>query len=182
MEPLRDTLEAGLFKINPVIHPLGVLLNAGRIEYSRGEFWYYEEGITQSTAKALEALDKERMEIGKKLKLDLPTIASALHAVGYGPKGDLWETHKASKGLTPIKGPVSLNNRYVTEDVPVGLVCWSQLGRQLGVPTPLMEATINIAGAIAGKDYFTSGRTLERCGIKGMNADELIKYAKTGRR
>ena len=46
----RDVLEAGLSNVNPVIHPLGVLMNAGRIEYSRGEFWYYEEGITPSTA------------------------------------------------------------------------------------------------------------------------------------
>ena len=32
----RDVLEAGLSNCNPVIHPLGVLMNAGRIEYSRG--------------------------------------------------------------------------------------------------------------------------------------------------
>ena len=31
VEPLRDVLEAGLSNCNPVIHPLGVLLNAGRI-------------------------------------------------------------------------------------------------------------------------------------------------------
>ena len=42
----RDCLEVGLSNCNPVIHPLGVLMNAGRIEYSRGEFWYYEEGET----------------------------------------------------------------------------------------------------------------------------------------
>ena len=182
VESLRDALEAGLSNCNPVIHPLGVLLNAGRIEYSRGEFWYYEEGITPSTARAMEMLDQERMNIGKKLQLNLPDMASALHEVGYGPKGDLWETLKGSKGLTPIKGPVSLSNRYITEDVPIGLVCWSQLGRQLGVPVPLMEATINIAGAIAGKDYFASGRTLKRCGIKGMNAASLVEYAKTGKK
>jgi opine dehydrogenase len=177
---LRDVLEAGLSNCNPVIHPLGVLLNAGRIEYSRGEFWYYEEGITPATARAMESLDAERINIGKKLGLELPDMASALHSVSYGPKGDLWETLKGSKGLTPIKGPTSLSNRYLTEDVPIGLVCWSQLGRQLGVCTKLMESTVHIAGAISGKDYFVLGRTLKRCGIEGFDASALIEYVTKG--
>ena len=37
-----------------------------------------------------------------------------------------------------------------------------------------------IAGAIAGRDYFSEGRTLRRCGIEGMDADSLIEYAQSG--
>jgi opine dehydrogenase len=159
-----------------------VLLNAGRIEYSRGEFWYYEEGITPTTARAMEALDRERINIGTRLGLKLPDMASALHAVKHGPKGDLWETLKGSGGLTPIKGPTTLTNRYLTEDVPIGLVCWSQLGRQLGVSVTLMESTVHIAGAIAGKNYFTLGRTLKRCGIEGLDGPALIGYVSTGKK
>lgn len=178
----RDVLEAGLSNCNPVIHPLGVLMNAGRIEYARGEFWYYEEGITPSTARAMEALDEERLALGRKLDLRLAKQADALHAVGYGPKGDLWETLKGSKGLTPIKGPTSLANRYVTEDIPIGLVCWSQLGDLLGVSTPLMRATVEIGIAISGVDYWANGRTVARCGLAGMNARALREYARTGER
>jgi len=178
----RDVLEAGLSNANPVVHPLGVLLNAGRIEYSRGEFYYYEEGVTPATARAMEALDRERIAIGKRLGLDLPDQATAMHAVDYGPKGDLWQVLKGSKALTPIKGPTSLANRYVTEDIPIGLVCWSQLGEQLGVATPLMHATIEIGIAISGVDYWQTGRTLERCGIKGLSADEIVSYARTGKK
>jgi len=177
----RDVLEAGLSNCNPVIHPLGVLMNAGRIEYSRGEFWYYEEGITASTAKAMEALDDERIAIGKKLGLELIRQSEALHAVGYGPKGDLWEVLKGSKGLTPIKGPTVLTNRYVTEDIPIGLVCWSQLGTMLGVRTPLMKATIELGIAISDKDYWDTGRTIKRCGMADMTAKQLCEYVKTGK-
>lgn len=176
----RDVLEAGLSNCNPVIHPLGVLMNAGRIEYSRGEFWYYEEGITPATARVMEALDAERLAIGRKLGLRMPGQSDTLHAVGYGPKGDLWETLKGSKGLTPIKGPTSLANRYVTEDIPIGLVCWSQLGERLGVPTPLMRATIEIGIAVSGVNYWKTGRTLARCGIEGMSARRLCDYVRTG--
>ncbi|MCK4624490.1 MAG: NAD/NADP octopine/nopaline dehydrogenase family protein, partial [Phycisphaerae bacterium] len=177
----RDALEVGLSNCNPIIHPLGVLMNAGRIEYSRGEFWYYEEGITPSTARAMETMDDERIAIGKKLSLDLPRQSEALHAVGYGPKGDLWEVLKGSKGLTPIKGPTSVSNRYVTEDIPIGLVCWSQLGETLGVATPLMRATVELGIAVAGVNYWETGRTLQRCGIDGMTAEQLIRYVQTGK-
>ncbi len=110
----------------------------------------------------------------------MPGQAEALHAVGYGPKGDLWECLKGSKGLTPIKGPTSLSNRYVSEDIPIGLVCWSQLGDMVGVPTPLMQATVEIGIAISGVNYWRVGRTLHRCGLSGMTADELVQYAETG--
>jgi len=182
VSPFRDVLEAGLANCNPVIHPLGVLMNAGRIEYSRGEFYYYEEGITPATVRAMEALDCERIAIGRKLGLELLDQATALYDVGYGPKGDLWQVLKGSRGLTPIKGPTTLTNRYVTEDIPIGLVCWTQLGEQLGVATPLMRATIELGIAISGNDYWKDGRTLERCGIKGLSADELVSYAQTGER
>ena len=89
---------------------------------------------------------------------------------------------KASKGLTPLKGPTSLANRYVTEDIPIGLVCWCELGEQLGVATPLMRATIAIGSAISGVDYWQTGRTLDRCGIKGMSAEQIVRYAKTGKK
>ena len=104
----------------------------------------------------------------------------ALHAVDYGPKGDLWEVLKGSKGLTPIKGPTSLSNRYVTEDIPIGLVCWSQLGEMLGVKTPLMKATIEIGIAISEVDYWEEGRTIQRCGIAGMTAEQLCEYVRCG--
>jgi len=175
----RDVLEAGLSNCNPIIHPLGVLMNAGRIEYSRGEFWYYEEGVTASTARAMEALDDERIAIGSKLGLQLCRQSEALHAVGYGPKGDLWEVLKGSKGLTAIKGPSVLSNRYVTEDIPIGLVCWVQLGEMLGVKTPLMRATIELGIAVSGTDYWKTGRTLERCGIADMTVKQLCEYVKT---
>jgi opine dehydrogenase len=70
----------------------------------------------------------------------------------------------------------------VTEDIPIGLVCWSQLGEMLGVPTPLMRATIEIGIAISGVDYWKTGRTLERCGIRGLSAGALRQYVKTGKR
>lgn len=152
--------------------------------------WNYKTQKMESVFGSLPAGERVQVRmacdvgaaIGQRLGLRLAKQADALHAVGYGPKGDLWETLKGSKGLTPIKGPTSLANRYVTEDIPIGLVCWSQLGELLGVSTPLMRATVEIGIAISGVNYWATGRTIARCGIAGMNASALCEYARTGDR
>ena len=54
-------VEAGLSALNPVVHPAGVLMNAGRIERSQGEFRFYEEGVSSSVVAVIEALDLERL-------------------------------------------------------------------------------------------------------------------------
>ena len=44
-----------------------------------------------------------------------------------------------------------------------------------------MRATIEIGIAVSGVDYWKTGRTLERCGIRGMTAQQLRRYVRTGR-
>ncbi len=183
IETMRDVLEAGLSNPNPTLHCLGVLLNAGRIEYSHGEFYYYEEGLTPGVCNAVENIDQERVNIGSALGLNLLTLKDTYPIMKYGPKGDsFWQVIRGVQPLMGVKGPGELDNRYLTEDVPIGLVCYSQLGRQLGVDVKLMESVIHIAGAVLKRDFYDNGRTLERCGIRGMDTENLINYVKTGKK
>ena len=85
-----SVLAAGLSALNPIVHPPGVLLNAGRIERSRGDFWFYEEGVTPAVVAAIEALDRERLALGAALGLDLLPVSDGFHRAGFGPAGDLW--------------------------------------------------------------------------------------------
>jgi opine dehydrogenase len=180
--PAASVLEAGLYRTNPIIHPVGVMLNAGHIERAHGEFYLYEEAMTPSVVRVLEACDKERMSIGKALGIQLPSMAGLLHKEGYGPKGDLWEVLNGSRGLTPLKGPAQLETRYITEDVPYGLVTWASLGNLVGVPVPLMSALVDVASALMDTDYWQEGRTASTCGIEGMDAQELRDFVILGER
>src|SRR5262249_23668395 len=72
----------GLAAMNPVVHPAGVLLNAGRVEYARGDFYFYEEGVTPAVCRLIEAVDRERRAIARALDLDLLPVAEAFHAAG----------------------------------------------------------------------------------------------------
>ena len=149
-------------------------MNAGRIERSKGNFYLYEEGITPTVARVMEVLDAERAAIVNALGYDLMTVAMEL-AEGREPR-TIWEEVNGCQTLEFIKGPTSLKNRYFTEDIPYGLVAWSDLGNMLGVPTPLIDAFIEIGSVIIEQKPRETGRTLDKMGISGMSIDELKKY------
>ena len=50
-----------------MIHPAVTLLNAGLIERTGGAFLFYEEGVTESVGRAIEAVDRERLAIADAL-------------------------------------------------------------------------------------------------------------------
>ena len=141
----------------------------------------YEEGMTLSVVKVIEGVDKERLRIGEALGIDLPSGVDMMVESGYGPRGTLWESLNGSAGLTPVKGPDSLANRYVTEDIPYGLVAWASLGHAVGVATPVMDALIGIGGTIMGKNCWQDGRNLKKMGLAGMDPYQIKLFLKTGR-
>lgn len=178
-----DVLEAGLNNPNPTLHCLGVLLSASRIEYSHGEFYYYEEGMTPRVCAAIEVIDAERVAIGEALGVEVMSLIDTYPTMGYGPRGDtFWSVIRGVSPLHGIKGPDSVESRYLTEDVPIGLTIYSRLGRQIGVATPVMESVITLSSALLGRDFAAGGRTPEVCGIDGMTVAQLRHYAATGSR
>jgi len=176
VRPYPHVLAAGLAAMNPVVHPAGVLLNAGRIERARGEFYFYEEGVTPAVCHLIYAVDRERRAVAAALGLDLPPVDEAFHRAGFGPRGDLWSVINGSRMLTQLRAPGSLENRWLTEDVPYGLGAWVSLGGQLGVATPIMRSLIHVASALLGIDLWKSARTTEDLGVAGMSKDELLRY------
>ena len=75
-----------------------------------------------------------------------------------------------------IKAPPTLDHRYLHEDVGWGLVPWAELGRSLGVHTPLMDALITVGSLLTGRDYRSEGLTLSRLGLLGLSAKEVPTY------
>ncbi len=179
---LRKTvIEPAFSHLTPLLQPLGSLLNAGRIERSHGEFYIYEEGMTPSVVKVIEEMDRERLEIGEKLGIQFPTGVEMMVESKYGPQGTLWESLNGSVGLTPVKGPTSLESRYITEDIPYSLVAWASIGHLAGVNTPIMDAVINIGGAIMGINCWEEGRNLKKMGLEGLTLEQTLTYLEDGK-
>ena len=139
-------------------------MNAGRVEYSRGDFYFYEEGVSPSVAKVIMEVDRERLKIGQALGYELSPVDDAFHSAGFGPKGDLWSTINGSWMLTRLKSPGSLESRWLTEDIPYGLAAWSMVGSQYGVETPTMQAVVNIGSIVMGFDAWEEGSRGEGAG------------------
>jgi opine dehydrogenase len=180
VRPYPHVAACGLAALNPVVHPAGVLLNAGRIEYARGEFYFYEEGVTPAACRLIEAVDAERRAVARALGLDLLPVADAFHAAGFGPKGDLWATINGSRMLTQLRAPGSLDSRWLTEDVPYGLAAWALVGEQYGVATPTLRALVAVASAATGTDFWQAARTPRDLGIAGLDKAALLEYLRRG--
>lgn len=176
-----DVLACGLSAMNPIVHPAGVLMNAGRVEQSRGEFYFYDEGVTESVAKVIMEVDEERRTIGSTLGYDLTPANEAFHQAGFSPKGSLWAAINGSKMLTALRAPGSLKSRWLTEDIPYGLASWSLLGSQYGVNTPTMDACVSIGSIVMGFDGWESARGVSSLGIKDLSLDQLKAYLETGK-
>jgi len=191
--PTANVLEAAINNPNPIVHPAATLLSATRIEYSGGEFYLYKEGMTPAVARVYEVLEQERLALLDRLGLKLYHYAS-LEARGYNLGETVEECHNRilntsldaafgadsiEKGIQ-MKGPASMQDRFVTEDVPYGLVLLSTLGKLLDIPTPISDAIINLSGTINRIDYWAQGRGVNELGLGGMSLEQIRTFLKNG--
>ncbi len=172
----KNILQVNLENGNPEVHPGPCLLNAGRIDFSGGEFWLYREGITEHTINVLEAVEKERMDLGRALGFEVEGALEGRQNRGYFSQDEktLQEHFNTSPVFTQIKGPVSVTSRYFTEDISTGLVFWSDLGKALGVKTPNIDAIIVLASSLLKTDFYGEGLTLDKLGLDRNNLAQTV--------
>ena len=187
LEPASSVLETALTNINAVFHPTGMILNAGWIEHTNGDFLFYREGITDSVGRATEAVDAERMAVAAALGIPatpfLDTFLRAgLTTPGAAASGSIAQACRESAANRSIRSPSSLQHRYIHEDVGFGLVPFAALGRLSGVATPVIDGLIALAGAMTGADFWTDGLTLDKMGLAGLDAAALPGFLQEGRR
>lgn len=174
MEPADSVLQTSLQNANPIIHPAVTLCNAARIEMTGGNFLFYEEGVSDSVGRLIEALDQERIAIGKKLGITvLPDPEISLRQ-GYMQEASYGTGYRNAPGFEGIGAQPQLDHRYLNEDVGYGLVFMSELGRQVGVATPGIDAVIQVASIVMARDYRGEAlRTPGTLGIDGYDAEGL---------
>ena len=176
-----NVIHTGFTNANAMLHVANCIGNAGKID--RGESYkFYAEGVTPSVARLYAAINAERVAVAAALGASVPTLEDWFDRV-YGVRGaDLPETCQLlttnSDGPYQATGtPKSFDHKYITEDVPVGLMPMSALGAAAGVPTPAIDALITLARAMTGKDFSAEARTLERMGLAwhGRVADQALR-------
>jgi len=174
--PAENILQTALQNANPVIHPAVTLLNSALIERTEGDFCFYEEGVTPAVGKLIKAVDDERIAIGKKLGIDIINDPELGVIQGYMQEATYDKGFIEAEGFKGIKAQSQLDYRYFTEDVGYGLVFMSNLGKYVGVSTPVMDSIIQIVSKLLDKNYTAKKlRTMENLGLSKYSIDELKK-------
>ncbi len=181
----ENVLETGFSNINAIMHPAGMLGNAGWIEKSGGHFYYYREGITPAIAAWIEKVDDERLEIVQRLGLKPIPFVDIFYQAGLTSEearssGSILRAINESAPNRTIKAPATLDHRYLREDVGFGLLPMSEIGGLVGVKTPVIDALITLASVVNETDYRREGLTLEKMGLAGMTAQGLAKVVNDG--
>lgn len=183
--PQENVLYTSLTYTNMIIHPVGSVLNMGRIEWTHGDFLFYWEGMTPGVCRNAACVDAERMAVGRALGTDLMSFPDVTRQYyGHPERTTMYEILSQSEvndhaGVP--SAPKDLSSRYITEDIPYALVPLSALGHALGVETPVIDALITLAGVANQTDYRRVGRTLESLGLEGLGRDRILECITTGR-
>ena len=181
VEPGADVIGVALSNPNPVIHPPGALLNVGRIQYSGGAFNMYREGITEAVARVIRSLHEETVAVADGLGTEVLRYEDRDFRTKVSIMGVAFQAPFDTIGaIGDIAGPKSIQDRYITEDLPFGLVPLVELGRLAGVPTPLAESIVALGSAVCGRDFWTEGRGLEALGLGGLGAGEIMARVRGG--
>lgn len=163
--PAKSILETSLNNTNVVIHTPITLFNASRIDSSES-FKFYTNGVSPLTVAYIEKLDEERRKLADLFQIenqDILTLLNEFYETNYS------SLYKALPGLFPeAAAPVTLNQRYMTEDIPFGLVPISALGRLAGLETPYTDSIIETASLLTDKDFRTDG-----VNFKGLTLESI---------
>jgi hypothetical protein len=123
-------LEAAFNNPNPIVHPPGSLLNTGRIQYSGGDFYMYREGITEAVARVIREVYEESRRRAQSLGFDMLEYRGDDFNSTTSIMGVEFVAPFDTRGvIASILGPCTIEDRYITEDLPMGLVPRSELGR-----------------------------------------------------
>ncbi|MGA3005313.1 MAG: NAD/NADP octopine/nopaline dehydrogenase family protein [Acetobacteraceae bacterium] len=170
-------ITTGFTNANAMLHVANCVANAGKID--RGEnYKFYAEGVTPSVARLYSAINAERVAVAVALGARVPSLEDWFERT-YGVRGaTLPETCQLlttnSDGPYQATGtPRSWDHKYIAEDVPVGLMPMRALGQAAAVPTPQIDAVIRLAQTLAGNEFASTARTLERMGLGGMDAARI---------
>jgi len=176
ISPCRNVLAAAFNNVNPIVHPPGSLLSTGRIEYSGGDFNMYREGITESVARVIRGVYEESRNVARALEFDMTEYRDIDFRTTSSIMGVEFTAPFDTAGvLAGIVGPRTVHDRYITEDLPFGLVPRSQFGQAVGLRTPLTDGIVSIGSAVCGEDYWQTGRTLDKLGLAGLDKAGILE-------
>ena len=178
-------LETALSNLNAIFHPQGMIMNAGWIQHTNGDFLFYREGFTDAVGRVTAAVDAERMAVAKALGIPATPFIEFFYKAGLTTKaardsGDISRACLESEPNKTIKSPLLAQSSLRAR------------GRRLrprsdGGARPACRrldadhrCTDPACGLAVGVDYTRDGLTLESLGLAGKSPAELLRFVENG--
>lgn len=158
--PAPSVLYTSLNNSNPVSHGPFVLFNLTRMENGE-DYLLFGTGMTERVARFIERIDRERVEVVRACGTEAATLLDMLNASWPDKQSSLYDVFHNTPAYSVTKGPATLNHRFLTEDLPYGLVPYLCLGKRFGIETPALTALVQMIGLYMETDYLTQGPELE---------------------
>jgi len=169
---IDDYLEVTLNNIGMLLHPALSLMNAGALDGGK-DFKFYKEGATQRTCEVLKTIQFELNKIFQTLGLKQIRFCKwAQNSYGIKEKC-IYEAIQKINAYQNISAPKTLITRYLTEDVPTGLVPTASLGEYLQIDTPIINSIVNLSSILSGIDFKKEGRTIENLGLEDYISNRI---------
>ncbi len=178
---IEDALSGALINAGPIIHSPLVVLNTGPIERPV-PYDIHNEGTTPGIRKVISLLDLERIRVRE--------------AFGYKPNHypleDYYDETRPNEWMYPRESKrllkasrlweenIDYSHRYVTEDIACGLAFLVSAAEYAGIEVPVARSLITLAGAVAGTDFMSTGRTFTTIGIADMPREALKRMLVDG--
>lgn len=185
--PEDNFMEVVLYNRSWVSHPSFMLFNAARIESDKGMFLFVKEGGISSSfgvmspSKLTGKLTDELLQVLKawgfktKYPENYPPGNKSMPITSEEIEKCLQIEIPGVLEPSPDHSPSTLDHRYITEEIPYGLVPLHHLAKLVGVSTPYVDATVNLCGLLVDKNYWEEGLTLDKLGWQGLSAIEILK-------
>lgn len=183
--PVPTVLDALFRYTNAIHHPPALLCNVGRVEWTEGDYCHYYEGITPSVGKMIDSLDRERLATAAAFGCKVDKLSDYFFGMGYTNEagrdgGTAYDVFHNSEPNRWIKAPQTIDHRFFNEDIPFGLVPFSELAKVAGMPCESIDAVITLATVLTGKPYRQFGLNRERMGFAGLNAQQVRRLVEEG--
>lgn len=181
-ERLSTVVEAALHNPNLIVHTVGAIMSAPRIEYAAAHqehYSMYREVFTPHVWNLVSSLDDEKIKILMAVGCKgVSYVEACRHRNSTDESRDATEVFFDYAINSSPDGPDRVDSRYITEDVSEGLVMLESLGKILKIPTPTSSSLINIASALLQKDFRENGRTVQK--LQENNINRILKDSLLG--
>jgi opine dehydrogenase len=175
--PVSDVLYTSLDCVNWLVHPAKTLLHKGLIERSKHYSLLQKDSIPPSVIKIMEAMDIERISLGKAFGLDMTPIRNFWESGGK----NIYEAIMGSEEVKTYSYEFEDGwVKYLDEDLYFAFPPLISLAKIAKINISLFEAILYIFSVITGIDYMNEGVTTEKMGLAGLSVREIKNILNEG--